>query len=71
MSEVEYKGEEWVHGIVSGNPQAISQLIAKIEDRPDKPKNFSFLPAHTINIEINSERELPIPSVEEDEDTPF
>ncbi|MBS9389101.1 MAG: hypothetical protein HEQ33_09465 [Dolichospermum sp. WA123] len=59
-SSSEYKGEEWLHGIVSGNTKAISQLIEKIEDRSDKPKNFSFLPAHTINIEITSEREHPI-----------
>lgn len=51
-----YEGEEWAHGIVSGNPEAISQLIAEIGDTPNIPKNFSFLPAHTINIDITSER---------------
>ncbi|BAZ29631.1 hypothetical protein NIES4074_20780 [Cylindrospermum sp. NIES-4074] len=59
-----YEGEEWAHGIVSGNPEAISQLIAEIGDMPNIPKNFSFLPAHTININITSEREHP--TVEED-----
>jgi hypothetical protein len=59
MSDSKYEGEEWVHGIVSGNRKAISKLIAQLQDIPDIPEKFPFLPAHTMTINITSERQNP------------
>ncbi|MFM7406920.1 MAG: hypothetical protein ACKO3K_09725 [Cuspidothrix sp.] len=51
LGDIKWEGIKWVHGIVSGNSEAIDKLIEELPYIPED-KNFYFLPKHTINIKI-------------------
>ncbi|TAE55741.1 MAG: hypothetical protein EAZ76_03420 [Nostocales cyanobacterium] len=66
--DIKWEGTKWIHDIVSGNLEAIDQLIQKLSNIPGK-QTFRFLPKHTINLTISVRDEGY--KISESDDIPF
>ena len=47
--------DEWAHGIVTGDNEAINRIINQLQDQDEEVIEgpFAFLPHHTITVDVN------------------